>query len=170
MNDDTLITVSGSDADVNLGPAETLTVSSGDVVSSGDADSDFTDSSSDTSENETVVEIGVSDITRRTSEIPTALFDVLWSNVGTVPIIRLLVVPGLYSWIMLACALFLWIKKKYYAMLPTLPLIINILICAASPMSSSPRYNLTTIALTPLIMWWTAIHVSSQVPAQEQAI
>ena len=121
-------------------------------------------------ENETVVEIGVSDITRRTSEIPTALFDVLWSNVGTVPIIRLLVVPGLYSWIMLACALFLWIKKKYYAMLPTLPLIINILICAASPMSSSPRYNLTTIALTPLIMWWTAIHVSSQVPAQEQAI
>ena len=57
MNDDTLITVSGSDADVNLEPAETLTVSSGDVVSSGDADSDFTDSSSDTSENETIVEI-----------------------------------------------------------------------------------------------------------------
>ena len=57
MNDDTLITVSGSDSDVNLEPAETLTVSSGDVVSSGDADSDFTDSSSDTSENETIVEI-----------------------------------------------------------------------------------------------------------------
>lgn len=57
MNDDTLTSVSGSDADVNLDSGETSTVSSGDAVSSGNAFCDFTDSSSDTFENETIVEI-----------------------------------------------------------------------------------------------------------------
>ena len=97
-------------------------------------------------------------LSRNTRLIPTVLMDVYWSTVQRLPVVKLLISAGFYSWMVLACTVFLFIRKKRAAVLPLIPALINILVCAASPMHASIRYDLTTIALAPLLLWWTAMH------------
>lgn len=52
-------------------------------------------------------------------------------------------------------------KEKASAMVPLMPGIMNILVCIAAPLSSSIRYCLPTVAMMPVILWWTAMNVSS---------
>ncbi len=110
---------------------------------------------------ETAAETGVPGITRRASDFFPVLLNVILSNISSLPVVRFLTAAGTYSWIMLACAVLLWVKKRYYAMLPTIPGILNIFICILSPMSDEIRYNLSAIALAPLIICWTVLNISS---------
>ncbi len=73
----------------------------------------------------------------------------------TTPLIQYLSMPGMYTWILLTCIMIV-LKKKLYEVLPIfVPGIMNILVCIASPLPDSMRYELPVIAFTPLLIGWT---------------
>ena len=109
---------------------------------------------------EGVTDTDIPGVTRSTSEIPAVLMNIIWLAVTKVPVIELLTLPGMYTWLTLICAVVLWIKKKASAIVPLIPGIMNILVCIASPLSSSIRYCLPAVAMMPVILWWTALNVS----------
>lgn len=106
-----------------------------------------------------VTETGIPGITRKTAEIPTALADVFWSAINRVPVLKMFASSGMYSWMLFICAIILLINKKRFEVVLLMPGMVNFLLCIGSAMSSSIRYCLATIALAPVILWWTAIHV-----------
>ena len=108
-----------------------------------------------------VHEVGIPGITRRTSEALSVPANLIWWTAHTIPVLLLLTIAGMYTWLTLACIVMLWIKKKASAFLPLIPGAMNILICIASPLSSSIRYCLSTVAMMPMILWWTALNVSA---------
>ena len=99
---------------------------------------------------------------RIASVVPTALMDTIWITMQRLPGIKLLATSGFYSWLVLACAAFLLAKRKYLAMLPLIPGMINIFMCVASPMSASIRYELQVAVTMPLLLWWTALSLSEK--------
>ena len=108
-----------------------------------------------------VTETDIPGISTRTYEalsIPTTL---IWRTAHIIPVLKLFTMPGIYTWLTLACIVMLWIKKKASAMLPLIPGVMNILVCIASPLASSIRYCLPAVAMMPVILWWTAMNVSS---------
>lgn len=100
-------------------------------------------------------------VTRTANEIPAVLMNIIWLATTKVPVLELFSAAGMYTWLTLICAVMLWIKKKASAMVPLMPGIMNILVCIAAPLSSSIRYCLPTVAMMPVILWWTAMNVSS---------
>ena len=108
-----------------------------------------------------VTETDIPGISTRTYEalsIPTTL---IWRTAHIIPVLKLFTMPGIYTWLTLACIVMLWIKKKASALLPLIPGVMNILVCIASPLASSIRYCLPAVAMMPVILWWTAMNVSS---------
>ena len=106
-------------------------------------------------------ETGVPGITRRANlafAVPTNL---VWQTSHNIPVLKLFTLSGIYTWLTLACAVLLWIKKKTAAIVPLIPGVMNIMICIASPMSDNIRYCLTTMAMMPVFLWWTAMNVST---------
>ena len=99
-------------------------------------------------------------VTRTANEIPAVLMNIIWLAATKVPVIELFTLPGIYTWLTLACIVMLWIKKKAAAIVPLIPGVMNILVCIASPLSSSIRYCLPAVAMMPVILWWTAMNVS----------
>lgn len=100
-------------------------------------------------------------VTRTANEIPAVLMNIIWLATTKVPVLELFSAAGMYTWLTLICAVMLWIKKKASAMVPLMPGIMNILVCIAAPLSSSIRYCLPTMSLMPVVLWWTALNVSS---------
>lgn len=100
-------------------------------------------------------------VTRTANEIPAVLMNIIWLATTKVPVLELFSAAGMYTWLTLICAVMLWIKKKASAMLPLIPGVMNILVCIASPLASSIRYCLSAAAMMPVILWWTALNVSS---------
>lgn len=100
------------------------------------------------------------EIFRHAGIFPTLMFEVLWTIAQRLPGIKLLATSGFYSWLVLTCMAIVSVKKKNFALLPLLPGIINILVCLASPMNATIRYILPVIAVTPLLLWWTAMNAS----------
>ena len=85
------------------------------------------------------------------------------------PLIKYLCTPGLYTWILVVLAFFLWKKKRYSALILLVPGFINVLVCLASPMSNAIRYELPTVAVIPLLVGWTvySVHTTSRQTGEE---
>lgn len=72
-----------------------------------------------------------------------------------IPILGLCYNTGIYTWILIICIALLIRYKKYYEILGTLPSILTILFCIASPVNGYVRYMLPVMAATPLMIAWT---------------
>ncbi len=90
-------------------------------------------------------------------DFPTRFFDSLRQMFTEFPLTQLLCTAGLYTWVLLFCALRLGRNGRRADMLLLLPSLMNVLVCVASPLSGSTRYALPTIAATPLILGWTLV-------------
>ncbi len=106
-------------------------------------------------------ETDIPGVTRTANEIPAVLMNIIWLATTKVPMLELFSAAGMYTWLTLICAVMLWVKKKASAMVSLIPGAMNILVCIASPLSSSIRYCLPAVAMMPVILWWTAMNVSS---------
>lgn len=78
------------------------------------------------------------------------------------PLTKLLCMAGLYTWIFMACFVQLIRKKQFSSLLLFVPGIMNLLICIASPLCASTRYELPVIATIPLIIGVTLIKSKKQ--------
>ena len=93
----------------------------------------------------------------------------IWLLSMRLPLIKYLCTPGLYTWILVVLALFLWKKRKYGAMILLVPSVMNVLVCLASPMANAIRYELPTVAVIPLLIGWTAFSMhATTLPAEEE--
>lgn len=108
-----------------------------------------------------VTETDIPGISTRTYEVLSIPTTLIWLTAHIIPVLKLFTMPGIYTWLTLACIVMLWIKKKASAMLPLIPGVMNILVCIASPLASNIRYCLPAAAMMPVILWWTALNVSS---------
>lgn len=79
----------------------------------------------------------------------------IWNMSMTLPLVKYLCTPGLYTWIAAVLALFLARERKYGALILFVPSFMNILVCLASPLAGAIRYELPTVASTPLLIGWT---------------
>ena len=71
------------------------------------------------------------------------------------PVLRVLCMPGLYTWVLLLC-LILVLKRKKYAALPALiPSVTTALTCLASPLANAIRYELLVVAAVPVLTAWS---------------
>lgn len=101
-------------------------------------------------------EIGVH---RAFKEFPARFFIYIRSAGRNAPLIKYLSMPGLYTWIVLICALAFLKKKKYGLLLILVPELMNILACVASPLANAIRYQLPVMAAAPLLVGWTCLGI-----------
>lgn len=90
--------------------------------------------------------------------LPTKLFDCwreIWSQL---PVLNLFASAGAYTWALAIFVVQLLRKHKYSALLLTVPGIMNVLICVASPLNGATRYELPLIAMIHLLLVWTLIY------------
>ena len=73
------------------------------------------------------------------------------------PVVKYFAMPGSYTWMVMLCTVMLLRKKRFAAAALTVPALMNILVCIASPLCNSIRYSLATMAATPIILCWTYI-------------
>ena len=85
----------------------------------------------------------------------------LWLLSMRLPLVKYLCTPGLYTWILLALALFLCKKRRFSALILLVPSFMNVLVCLASPMANAIRYELPTVAVIPLLIGWTCYSLST---------
>ena len=90
---------------------------------------------------------------------PTQPFERIRELSMNAPLSYMLLMPGLYTWILLACFVLLLRSRKLSALIPIVPGLINFLVCLASPRSTSMRYALPMLAVTPFIIGWTRVCV-----------
>lgn len=91
-------------------------------------------------------------------EFPTLAFNSLRELFIQSPITNILCMAGFYTWLLMFCFVQLLRKKQYSALILFIPCIMNILVCIASPLCASTRYELPVIATMPLIIGWTLIN------------
>ncbi len=115
-------------------------------------------------------EVAEIEVFRIANVVPTALMDTIWIIMQRLPGVKLLATAGFYTWFVFSCSAFLLVKKRYYAMLPLIPGIINAFLCVASSMSASIRYDLQVAVTMPLLLWWTAYNLSPAVKKKEENI
>lgn len=89
-------------------------------------------------------------------DAPTRYFDSLRELFTTAPLTKYLCMAGLYTWILMGCFVQILRKKDYSALIAFVPGIMNILVCIASPLCSSMRYELPVLAMMPLMLGLTA--------------
>lgn len=83
------------------------------------------------------------------------LLSQIWHLSMTLPLVKYLCTPGMYTWILLALALLLWKRRKYGGLILLVPGMVNVLVCLASPLASAIRYELPTVAAMPMLIGWT---------------
>ena len=83
-------------------------------------------------------------------DFPTRAFDSLRQMFIGFPVLNILCMAGFYTWVLMACFVQILRKKQYGALLAFVPGIMNVLICIASPLCASTRYELPTIACAPI--------------------
>jgi len=80
----------------------------------------------------------------------------LWWNVSMkLPFLNYLSMPGFYTWIVAGLAFLLARKRKMEALILLVPSFVNLLVCLASPLANSLRYELPTVASVPLLIGWS---------------
>ena len=73
------------------------------------------------------------------------------------PVLNILCMAGFYTWVLMASFVQILRKKQYSALLAFVPGIMNVLVCIASPLCASTRYELPTIACAPIFFGLTLI-------------
>ena len=71
-----------------------------------------------------------------------------------IPVLKLFVNPGIYTWILLLSLGFLIYRRKWRDSLFLLCLLLQVAICIASPANGQIRYAMPLVAVTPLILYW----------------
>lgn len=79
----------------------------------------------------------------------------IWRLSMTLPLVKYLCTPGMYTWILLALAMLLWRNRRYGGLILLVPSMVNVLVCLASPLASAIRYELPTVAVMPMLIGWT---------------
>lgn len=85
----------------------------------------------------------------------TNLLIQIWYLSMTLPLVKYLCTPGMYTWLMLILALLLKKHRKFGALILFVPSAVNVLVCLASPLADAIRYELPTVAAMPLLIGWT---------------
>lgn len=106
-----------------------------------------------------LIDLGISHIGNVKSEM--FLANTL-NRIVSVPIVKYMVSPGLYTWITVILAWILIKNKRRGTWIILIPSAVNILVCTASPLSDAMRYALPTVALTPLMVGWAFLVLSSE--------
>ena len=101
-------------------------------------------------------------LSRSADLVPTGVMDSVLTVAHRIPVIKLFMTAGLYSWMVLSCIVFLLSQKCYGGAIPLIPGLINFLACVASAMSGAIRYDLQVVSTMPLLLWWTAINLSKK--------
>ena len=78
----------------------------------------------------------------------------VWNLSMTLPLVKYLCTPGLYTWIVAVLAIMLVKRRRYSALILFVPSFMNILVCLASPLAGAIRYALPTVASVPLLIGW----------------
>lgn len=79
----------------------------------------------------------------------------IWHLSMTLPLVKYLCTPGMYTWLMLILALLLKKHRKFGALILFVPGAMNVLVCLASPLADAIRYEMPTVAAMPLLIGWT---------------
>ena len=87
-------------------------------------------------------------------DVSNVLVQIWWMSM-TLPLVKYLCTPGMYTWVLLVLALFLWKRRKWGALILFVPSMVNVLVCLASPLADAIRYELPTVAAVPLLIGWT---------------
>ena len=95
-------------------------------------------------------------------DFPTRALDSVREMFSQFPLTSILCTAGLYTWMMMLCFVQLLRKQQYSALLLFIPGIMNILVCIASPLYASTRYELPVIATVPLILAFTLMKSKNQ--------
>lgn len=77
---------------------------------------------------------------------------VKWTK--ALPVIGMLFSPGIYTYILLGCAMYLIAKKRKRGLLVYVPGFCVLLICIASPVTACFRYTLPNVASLPIYLVW----------------
>lgn len=77
------------------------------------------------------------------------------------PIANSILMPGLYTWVVILCVLALMWKKKWAGLIVLVPSMVNILVCLASPLANSIRYALPVMMLAPILLMWTLYNLEN---------
>ncbi len=86
----------------------------------------------------------------------------IWHLSMNLPLVKYLCTPGMYTWIIMALAMLLIKRRCYSSLILLVPSIMNILVCLASPLADAIRYELPTVASTPLLIGWVYYSFRSQ--------
>jgi hypothetical protein len=81
----------------------------------------------------------------------------------SIPFLRLLTRPGVYTWALLTLSVFLIEQKQYGKLAILAPPLFLFLTCLVSPVNGLLRYAMPYMAVTPLL-WANAVHSSVQKP------
>lgn len=92
----------------------------------------------------------------------------IWNLSMTLPLVKYLCTPGMYTWILMALALLLWKHRKYSSLILFVPSFMNVLVCLASPLADAIRYELPTVAAMPLLIGWTYYSLHEQQDSPER--
>lgn len=97
-----------------------------------------------------------------------AYLDQLSHALLRIPLLTLFARPSFYTWIMICCLVLLGERRRFRDMIPFVPFIMVVLVCIASPMAGSMRYELPLVAATPLLLAFTVQSVSSHTLASKK--
>ena len=79
-----------------------------------------------------------------------------------IPLIKYLCMPGLYTWALILAIIVFIRRKKYSAIICCIPAVINVLVCLASPLSTSMRYSQPTVASVPFLIGMTMYYFQNE--------
>lgn len=86
----------------------------------------------------------------------------VWSVSMALPLLKYLTSPGLYTWIGIVLALMLVKRRRYGTLILFVPSLMNVLVCLASPLAESMRYELPTVASMPLLIGWAYLSIRGE--------
>lgn len=69
-----------------------------------------------------------------------------------VPGISMLYRPGFYTWCVIFAFAYLLLRRRYKALIITIPAVVNILVCMISPVNTCIRYVMPTMCMIPIIL------------------
>ncbi|MBR6003218.1 MAG: hypothetical protein IK068_00680, partial [Lachnospiraceae bacterium] len=76
----------------------------------------------------------------------------VWNLSQSLPVLRFLTMPGLYTWVLLVSAWYVLKKREASKLILMIPSFVNILVCLASPLANAMRYALPTLAGSIILM------------------
>ena len=86
---------------------------------------------------------------------PSEALAQIWHLSMTLPLVKYLCSPGLYTWIMLVLAMVLRKNRKYGSLILFVPGFMNFLVCLASPLADAMRFAMPMVATVPMMIGWT---------------